>query len=65
MCKYCELKYDGVYDRQISEYPIADSKYEECRIVLDQGKYVIRVCGSMEDYSEPIKYCPFCGKELM
>lgn len=65
MCKYCEMT------RKIDEFymegkDIASTQYEGCNIVQDirNKKYSIRVCGSYEDFSDDIKFCPFCGGEL-
>lgn len=30
----------------------------------DDNKFYIYVCGEYDDYSEPISFCPFCGKKL-
>ena len=71
MCKYCDInprEFLGEYynDKNYgeSETEIADTSYEGCKIVLYHGKYVIVVRGNYEDFSEPINYCPFCGKEF-
>lgn len=71
MCKYCELSnpriVDGPYGRcyySESKNEITETRFETCKIANINGKYVIRVYGNCEEFSEPIKYCPFCGKYL-
>lgn len=71
MCKYCDMgKYhinNGYYGGMVyaeSENDISETNYESCRIVNMNGNYKIRVAGSYEGFSEPINYCPFCGKKL-
>lgn len=46
------------------ESDICDGKYERCEIVYNNGKYYIRLTGSYETDSEPILWCPFCGRRL-
>ena len=60
MCKYCEIDKESKY----ASKPLADGKYEACRIVIYDGSYCISVYGSGENWSDPIKFCPFCGREL-
>ena len=47
-----------------AEEDICDGKYEYCKIVYNNGKYYIRLNSSYETYSEPISWCPFCGRRL-
>ena len=47
-----------------AEEDICDGKYEYCKIVYNNDKYYIVLRGSYEDYSEPISWCPFCGRKL-
>lgn len=69
MCRYCNMIPD-IHDwnkpsiTYSAEEDICDGKYEYCKIVYNNEKYYIILRGSYETYSEPIKYCPFCGKEL-
>lgn len=60
MCKYCEIDKES----KCASEPLADGKYEACRIVIYNGAYCISIYGSGEDWSDPIKFCPFCGREL-
>lgn len=46
------------------ESEICDGKYENCKIVYNNDKYYIVLRGSYETYSEPISWCPFCGRKL-
>ena len=71
MCKYCDIsskeflgKYYNDKNYGESETEIADTRHEGCKIVLYHGNHVIVVRGNYEDFSEPINYCPFCGKEF-
>jgi hypothetical protein len=60
MCKYCEIHENN----KRADEPLADGKYEACSIVIYNGVYCIEVYGSGENWSDPIHYCPFCGREL-
>lgn len=71
MCKYCEMTgyhiYRGYFGGMVyaeSEHNISETEHENCRIVNMNGNYKIRVAGTYEAFSEPINYCPFCGKKL-
>ncbi len=71
MCKYCDMSryrinrgYFGGMFYEESENNISETNHEYCRIVYKDGKYKIRVAGTYEGFSEPINYCPFCGKKL-
>lgn len=46
------------------ESDICDGKYEYCKIVYNNDKYYMVLRGSYETYSEPISWCPFCGRRL-
>lgn len=46
------------------ESEICDGKYENCKIVYNNDKYYIVLRGSYETYSDPISWCPFCGRKL-
>ena len=71
MCIYCQINnkqnisgYYKTYQDGSSDVPIINSKYEEVRIVYHDGAYRLRMVGDYENYSDTIKYCPFCGKKL-
>ena len=69
MCKYCNMipeiyNYGETNITYVGEEDICDSKYEYCKIVYNNDKYYIVLRGSYEDYSEPISWCPFCGRRL-
>ena len=69
MCKYCNMIPD-IHDwsetkiTYSGESEICDSKYENSKIVYNNGYYYIVLRGSYETYSEPISWCPFCGRKL-
>lgn len=69
MCRYCSMIPD-IHDwgetniTYSAEADICDGKYEYCKIVYNNGHYYIVLRSSYETYSEPISYCPFCGKKL-
>lgn len=71
MCKYCDMNkyrinrgYFGGMFYVESENNISETEHEFCRIVNKDGEYKIRVAGTYEGFSEPINYCPFCGRKL-
>ena len=67
MCKYCECK-----KSKISPFlscrgeEIVDTRYTACHIEYDEdiGTYTIYAAGDDEGWSEPISFCPFCGRKL-
>lgn len=67
MCKYCDLREDihpyGEHTDMKGEV-ICDGKYEVCRIIQIGISYHIQLLGSYETLSDPIGYCPFCGRKL-
>ena len=69
MCKYCNMIPD-IHDwnetniTYSAEEDICDGKYEYCKIVYNNDKYYMVLRGSYETYSEPISWCPFCGRRL-
>ena len=69
MCRYCNMIPD-IHDWNETEFTysaeedICDGKYEGCKIVYYKNKYYIRLTGSYETDSEPISWCPFCGRRL-
>ena len=64
MCKYCETDIWNNCSQFYRGELICDTKYESCEIVYEDDDYHIHLSGSYEDYSEPISYCPFCGRKL-
>ena len=64
MCKYCETDTWNNISQFLMGEVICDTKYEDCKIVHENDDYYIYLVGSYEDYSEPISYCPFCGRKL-
>lgn len=64
MCKYCETKtWDNISQFWMGEL-ICETQYECCEIIYKDDDYHISLSGSYEDYSDPILYCPFCGRKL-
>ena len=43
---------------------ICNTDYESCKIVNENDDYCFYLSGTYEDWSEPISYCPFCGRKL-
>lgn len=68
MCKYCECKikpeFPSIGCKGAQIVPCA--KYIDCRIEYfkSSGEYAIYVAGDYENWSEPISFCPFCGRKL-
>lgn len=66
MCKYCEVK--SPFFECTNEYGdiICETNYGSCQIIKSKndGSFYVYLCGPYEDFSEPIKYCPFCGRKL-
>lgn len=68
MCKYCDCKENphlpslGCRGAEI----VPGAKYIGCQIEYSKssGEYSIYVAGDNEDWSEPISFCPFCGRKL-
>lgn len=67
MCKYCDLREDihlyGERTDMLGE-EICDGKYEACRIIERGERHYIQLTGSYETLSDPISWCPFCGRRL-
>lgn len=69
MCRYCNMIPD-IHDWNETELTysaegdICDGKYEYCKIVYNNNNYYVVLRGSYETYSEPISWCPFCGRRL-
>ena len=47
-----------------AEEDICDGKYETCRIIVRNERHYIQLTGSYETLSDPISWCPFCGRKL-
>ena len=67
MCQYCNMSediplYGGV--PELRGATICDGKYESCQIIYRNNFYYIQLTGSYETLSDPISYCPFCGRKL-
>lgn len=68
MCKYCECKVDeakpwwGCKGAEI----VPDYRYIGCTINYskENDTYSLCVIGEEEGFSDPISFCPFCGKKL-
>ena len=60
MCKYCETLPNVKFC-----VPIAEIGFDNCTIIYDSNN-VAYIGLSCDDFvsSEPISYCPFCGKYL-
>jgi uncharacterized protein (DUF427 family) len=68
MCKYCEckVKYEG-YEKEGAI--IAEGQYSACCIIqyANSTEYYIAVAGDGDEFfqcSDPISFCPFCGRKL-
>jgi hypothetical protein len=59
MCKYCETLPNVNFCASI-----ADTGFEICAIAYDNGIPFILLSGDDAASSEPINYCPFCGRNL-
>lgn len=64
MCKYCETDTWNNLSQFWMGEAICDTKYEDCKIVHENDDYYLYLEGSYEDYSDPISWCPFCGRKL-
>jgi len=58
MCKYCDLDKDGIAEPLVSGLGVC------CELVIEKNHYYLVIYGDSEVYSEPVHYCPFCGKSL-
>lgn len=67
MCKYCDLREDihpyGERTDMIGKI-ICDGTFEYCRIIYRNDNYYMYLIGNEAILSEPISYCPFCGRKL-
>lgn len=68
MCKYCELKPDNSHPDYIFTQSSIVSEFcgNWCRIAYHKPsqKYVIKLKSLNYNDSEPISFCPFCGRKL-
>ena len=69
MCRYCEVEIEQDYYNQppINRgFSICESGNSDCYITAEDNEYYIHLlCSPFDgDYSEPISYCPFCGRKL-
>lgn len=66
MCKYCECSVNELFPSLgCNGASITDGRYEDCVIQkMSDDTYCIYVVGRSEGWSDPIKYCPFCGRKL-
>lgn len=58
MCKYCDLDKNGIAEPLVSGLGVC------CELVIDNNNYYLVIYGDSEEYSDPIHFCPFCGREL-
>ena len=58
MCKYCDLDKDGIAEPLVSGLGVC------CELVIEKDHYYLVIYGDSEVYSEPVYFCPFCGREL-
>lgn len=58
MCKYCDLDKDGIAEPLVSGLGVC------CELVIEKNNYYLVIYGDSEVYSEPVYFCPFCGKSL-
>ena len=60
MCKYCEP-----INKQANWCkPIVDTGFENAVIVYGRNAAYVGISGRKNAISEPISFCPFCGKSL-
>lgn len=66
MCKYCETKIDEYFPSLgCHGATIVSASGADCEIVKVAEKYYLKLWADDEKLStEPIKFCPFCGKSL-
>ena len=58
MCKYCNLDKNGITEPLVSGLGVC------CELVIENNNYYLVIYGDSAEYSEPMRYCPFCGREL-
>ena len=66
MCKYCETKIDEYFPSLgCHGETIVSASGADCEIAKVAEKYYLKLWADTEGLSkEPIKFCPFCGKNL-
>ena len=66
MCKYCDVKPDKYrLGLSFGSEIVPEAHYVGASIVkTSKHKYIISVYGDDECFSEPISFCPFCGRKL-
>ena len=67
MCKYCDFVKDTRSYAEPTDMigeDICDGKYEACKMIGRDDQYYIQLIGSYETLSDPISWCPFCGRRL-
>ena len=67
MCQYCNMTENIHLFGEVGELrgeTICDGKYESCQIIYRNNFYYIQLTGSYETLSDPISFCPFCGRKL-
>lgn len=67
MCEYCNLKeYIAPYSGRNTMIGkiICNGIFEYCRIIYRNDNYYIYLNGNKATLSDPISYCPFCGRKL-
>lgn len=66
MCKYCETKIDEHFQSLgCHGATIVSASGTECEITKVADEYYLKLWADEAKLStEPIKFCPFCGKSL-
>lgn len=66
MCKYCETKRDENFPSLGCHGETIVSTYcAECEITKVAKEYYLKLWADTESLSkDPIKFCPFCGRNL-
>lgn len=64
MCKFCDFYRTDIDGVEYATESIIEGRYESCMLVKKDNEFFILLSGSYEYFSDPIKYCPFCGKDL-
>lgn len=66
MCKYCETAFDEYFPSLgCHGATIVSDSAAECEIAKVAEKYYLKLwADEMKLSTEPIKFCPFCGKSL-
>ena len=65
MCKYCETKLDSLPSLGCHGEIIVGTYCAECEITKVAKEYYLKLWADTESLSkDPIKFCPFCGRNL-